>query len=283
MGTAHRLQSALGWNARYTCTHGSVVWDAYGFGMAGEDASKSKTPKSAKLPAKSLAEALEIAQTLKDYAASASKAVIAEQSGTTTSSSAFKSKLASAGYYGLTEKDGDKFKLSSRGEAVLDGDDIAKRTAVMSTGFGPIIASLPTRQVSENVISIIQSRLKSDHGATESSAETLASVLVKSAEDSGLIANERFDAQAIESVDSEEIGPKAPSKKAAPSSADTSKKSSSAQKKTPPAKEPKHPDPPNVEHPVVEQTPIQVIVQVDGSKMDPAKITELVKLLRSTD
>lgn len=250
--------------------------------MAGEDASNSKTPKSAKLPAKSLADALEIAQTLKDYAASASKPVIAEQSGTTTSSSGFKSKFASAGYYGLTEKDGDKFKLSPRGEAALGGDDIAKRTAVMSTGFGPIIASLPTRQVSESVISIIQSRLKSDHGATESSAETLASVLVKSAEDSGLIANEKFDAQAIESVDSEEIGPKAPGKKATPSSARTSKKSSLAQKKTPPAKEPKQPDPPKVEHPAVEQTPIQVIVQVDGSKMDPAKIAELVKLLRGT-
>jgi hypothetical protein len=249
--------------------------------MAGEDASKSKTPKSAKLPAKRLADALEIAQTLKDYAVSASKAVVAEQSGTTTSSSGFKSKFASAGYYGLTEKDGDKFKLTSRGEAALDGDEVARRTAVMSTGFGPIIASLPTRQVSENVISIIQSRLKSDHGATESSAEALASVLVQSAEDSGLIANGKFDAHAIESVDSEEIGPKASSKKASQSSADTSKKSSSAQKKTPPAKEPK-PDPPKVENHLGNPTPIQVVVQVDGSKMEPAKIAELVKLLRST-
>ena len=244
--------------------------------MAGGNSSKSKTPSSSKLPAKSLADALAIAQALKDYAVPASKAVIAAQRDETTSSSHFKQKFASAGYYGLVEKDGDKFKLTARGEAALDGDDIAKRTAVMSTGFGPIIGTLATRQVA---INIIESRLKSDHGATESGAATLASVLVQSAEDAGLIVNDKFDAQAIESVDSEEIGPKETNSSSSASSSATSKKGPSAQKKTTAVKDLKPDGKPKP--PAGEEMPIQVVVQVDGSKMEPAKIAELVKLLRS--
>jgi hypothetical protein len=217
---------------------------------------------------------LAIAQALKDYAVPASKAVIAGQRGETTSSSGFKSKFASAGYYGLIEKDGDKFKLTARGEAALDGDDLAKRTAVMATGFGPIIDSLATRPVTP---SIIESRMTSDHGATASGAKTSASVLVKSAEDAGLIVNDKFDAQAIESVDSAEIGPKVAASSGSSSTA--SKPSSIAQKKTTVVKEPK-PDPGKPKPPIGDQTPIQVVVQVDGSKMEPAKIAELVKLLR---
>jgi len=242
--------------------------------MAGEDASKSKTPRSSRLPAKSLVDSLAIAQALKDYAVPASKPVIASQRGETTSSSTFKSKFASAGYYGLIEKDGDKFKLTARGEAALDGDEQAKRTAVMATGFGPIIESLSTRPVTP---SIIESRLQSDHGATASGAKTSASVLVKSAEDAGLIADGKFDAQAIESVDSAEIGPRAPSKA---STSTSSQKDSSTQKKTTVVKDPK-PEPVEPKLPIREETPIQVVVQVDGSKMEPARIAELVKLLRS--
>ena len=246
--------------------------------MAGENSAKSKTPPSSKLPAKSLADALAIAQALRDYAVPASKAVIAGQRSETTSSSAFKSKFASAGYYGLIEKDGDKFKLTARGEAALDGDEQGKRTAVMATGFGPIIKSLATRPVTP---SIIESRLQSDHGATASGAKTSASVLVKSAEDAGLIVNEKFDAQAIESVNSAEIGPKAASRSSSTaSSSASSKQSSSTQKKTTTVKEPK-PNPGKPKPPTGDQVPIQVVVQVDGSKMEPAKIAELVKLLRS--
>lgn len=250
--------------------------------MTGEDASKSKTPPSSKLPAKSLAEATEVAQALKDFAVPASKPVIASQLNSTISSSQFKQKFASAGYYGLTEKDGDKFKLTARAEAALDGDEIAKRTAVMATGFGQIIKSLSTRQVTP---SIIESRLQNDHGATASGAKTTAAVLIESAEDAGLIVNDRFDAQAIESVNPDDVGPKASSSSSGGSNSSTSSKQSSpAQKKTPKVKEPK-PDPPKPDPPkppTGEQTPIQVVVQVDGSKMEPAKIAELVKLLRSS-
>jgi hypothetical protein len=51
-------------------------------------------------------------------------------------------------------------------------------------------------------------------------------------------------------------------------------------KKTTTVKEAK----PNLENPkppTGDQAPIQVVVQVDGSKMEPVKIAELVKLLRS--
>jgi hypothetical protein len=250
--------------------------------MAGEDSSKERTPSSSKLPAKSLSAALEVAQALRDYAVSASRPVIAGQMGTTTSSSAFQQKFAAARYFGLIEKDGDKFKLTSRGNAALDGDDVAKRTAVMATGFGPIIASLSTRQVTPN---IIESRLKSDHGASESGAKTGASILVKSAEDAGLVVNEKFDAKAIESVDSKDIGPRATG---SGSDSTASRQGSAAQKKTqagktakpdPPKPDPPKPDPPAP--PVEQQAPVQVVVQLDGSKMEPAKIAELIKLLRT--
>jgi hypothetical protein len=242
----------------------------------GGNSSKSKTSSRAKLPAKSLADALEVAKALRDFAASGSKAVIADQMSTTLSSSQFKQKFASAGYYGLIEKDGDKFKLSSRGDAALDGDEVAKRTAVMATGFGPIIASLATRQVAPN---IIESRLKNDHGATDSGAKTSAAVLVSSAKDAGLINNDKFDARAIESVDSKDIAQSSGSG----SESDSTKETSSAQKKTAVVKSPKSgrldPDPPS-DPATRKQLPIQVVVQVDGSKMDPDKIADLVKLLR---
>jgi hypothetical protein len=244
--------------------------------MAGEDSSKSKTPKASKLPAKSLAEALTIAQALKDYAVPASKAVIAGQMKMSVSSSGLKSKFASAGYFGLIDRNGEKFELTTRGEAALDGDEVAKRTAVMSTGFGPIIDSLKTRPVN---VSLIESRLTSDHAATPSGAKTSAAALVESAEEAGLIVDDKFDAEAIESVDRDEIGPKATDNG---SGATPSKKAPSAQKKTSEVETPK-PDPPKPDPPkpsTAGQTSIQVVVQVDGSKMEPAKIAELVKLLR---
>lgn len=224
---------------------------------------------------------MEVAQALRDYAVPASRAVVAGQMDTTTSSSRFQQKFAAARYYGLVEKDGAKFELTSRGNAALDGDDVAKRTAVMATGFGPIIASLPTRPVT---LSIIESRLQSDHGASESGAKTMASVLVESAEDAGLIVNDKFDARAIESVDAKDIGSKGTGNNADPAS---SKRASSAQKKTPAGKtekpDPPKPDPPNPDPPAPQgtgQAPVQVVVQLDGSKMEPAKIAELIKLLR---
>lgn len=171
--------------------------------MAEANSTKTKVSKTAKLPARTLKDALTIAQALKDHAVPASKAVIADQNDETITSSVFKSKFAAAGYYGLLGKDGDKHKLTERGEAALAGDEQARRAAVMATGFGPI-GSLPTRTVSTKVI---EARLKSDYSAPESSVESLCKVLIESAKDVGLIVNEKFDAKAIESVDIAVIQP----------------------------------------------------------------------------
>lgn len=239
--------------------------------MAGGNSTKTKTPRAARLPARTLKEAVALAQALKDYAVPASKAVIAGHNGETMSSSAFKSKFAAAGYYGLLAKEGEKYKLTERGEAVLAGDDQAKRDAVMATGFGSIIGSLATRPVSPK---ILEGRLKSDYSVNETSADTLCKVLIESAEDAGLVADGKFDAKAIESVDTATVVPQeATAKKPVVSDGGRAR-----QRNTPPSKSSK--DPPKPDSPTRTVAPVQVVVQLDGSKMEPAKIAELVRLLQ---
>lgn len=217
-----------------------------------------------------------LAQALKDYAVPASKAVVADQNGETTASSVFKSKLAAAGYFGLVAKEGDKYKLTERGEAALAGDDQSKRDAVMATGFGPIIGSLPTRQVSGKVI---EGRLKSDYSATDSGAKILSAVLVDSATDAGLIVNDKFDAQAIESVDAAAVGPGAPTAKKKSQAPAPDGKTATKRQHPPPPKAPKT-DPPPPDPSAQVAAPVQVVVQLDASKMEPAKIAELIRILQ---
>lgn len=66
------------------------------------------TPKAAKLPGRTLADASQIAVALSELAAPSSKDLIAGHNGETSAGGNFKVKFAAAGYYGLVEKEGAK-------------------------------------------------------------------------------------------------------------------------------------------------------------------------------
>jgi hypothetical protein len=242
--------------------------------MASNGNKRQITPKGAKLPGRTLADALSIAKVLSDLAAPSSKDRIAGENNETSAGGNFKTKFAAAGYFGLVEKDGDKYKLTERGRAAIGGDVQAKRAAVMGTGFGPVIKLFSTRKVKD---SVIEARLKDDCNASESSVENLREVLVESATEAGLVVDGKFDATAIESVADDEIGPK-PGPRSRKSPDQTSKAPRPPAKDPPPEKDP----PPPKEPPAAVNSPIQVVVQVDGSKMEPAKLAELIRLLGKT-
>src|SRR5205823_5054246 len=73
----------------------------------------------------------------------------------------------------------------------------ARREAVLSTSFGPIIHSLRGARVNQGAIRL---RLQSDHNVPEGSSEAVATVLVESAEQAGLLREGSFDAAAIEDL-----------------------------------------------------------------------------------
>ena len=240
---------------------------------------RKRTPFSAKLPQVSLADAVSVADTLADLAAPATPAVIAQQMGTSTSSSGFKTKIAAAGYYGLVEVDGAKRTLTERGTDITSGDadrvPAAKADAVMSTNFGPILHSLRARVANEAIVS---SRLQGDFGVPAASAEYLAGVLIESAEQAGLMTDGRFDAVTIENHASVLPAPT----QARPSSPPSSASSITAVK---PKTEQKGQAP---DMRVQEEStgpfvapPVQIVLNLDASKLSAEQIATLVKALQT--
>jgi hypothetical protein len=235
----------------------------------------TRTPRSNKLPAFRLADVREIVNALAELAAPSSRERIASHTGKTVSGP-FKSRLAAAKYFGFVSKQGQKLAITDRGEAFLNDDVAAKRSAVMGTGFGPVIQSFSSKLVND---AAIEARLEDDCGVPKKSAPELRAVLVGSAEDAGLIAGNKFAPEAIESVSEEDIGsvsttPKNQGEEAArgtkpverkpdsaPSNSGSAGRHSDAQRHTP-------------------APPPQIILQVDASKLEPIQLAELIKALR---
>jgi hypothetical protein len=197
-----------------------------------------------------------------------------------TVSGPFKRRLAAAKYFGIVRKDGDKLALTERGEAFLEGDDDAKRSAVMATGFGPIISTFSSKRVNDGAI---EARLQDDWQVPEGSAPELRKVLIDSAEDAGLISDSKFDPAAIESVPAEQVDP--PEKprqerKAEPEGRSTS--SSGGRKKSDDTPEPKR-TPNRLDTPEPVTPPVQVVLQIDASSLDPAQLAELIREIRKSD
>ena len=65
----------------------------------------------------------------------------------------------------------------------------------MTTSFGPIIKKLMTRQADASIVAV---RFQEDQALTEAPAKNRAAILVKAAEEAKLIADGRFDPEAIE-------------------------------------------------------------------------------------
>ncbi len=146
----------------------------------------------------------------------------------------------------------------------------------MGTGYGPLIKKLVTKTVNHNAIEI---RLQEDYDTPKASAKRRREILVESATDAGLIVDEKFDAKAIESIPEDAIGTKPTGpQKSSGSNGQTSPKEPKQRHADPPPKPPAKDPPPPEDPPAA--APIQVVVQVDGSKMEPAQLAELIRLLR---
>ena len=247
-----------------------------------------RTPFSAKLPQVPLSEAIPVAETLDALAASATPAVIAQHMGVSSSSSGFKTKLAAAGYYGLIETDGARRTLTARGAEIVSGDQdrvqAARAAAVMGTTFGPILFSLRARVANEAIVS---SRLQGDYGVPQASADHVASVLVDSAQEAGLMRDGKFDAVAIEA--NESVMP-ATTPTSTTSDSPTRPKTTSPAPKEPGGRRASSAGADHVKAEVKNDKeatlpfvpPVQVVINVDASQLTPQQIAELVKALQES-
>ncbi len=248
--------------------------------MAGEDEQERKrTPFSAKLPQVAFNQAVPIAEALAALGAPATPHVIAQQMGTTYSSSGFKTKIAAAGYYGLIRVDGDRRTLTERGEALTSGDvgraRQARREGVLSTNFGPVIYSLRGRPINEGTVAL---RLQSDLQVPEASARNVAKALIESARNADLVTgdDDRLDAAAIEGASG--VIPKPDSNGVVTRQATRPQQQRNVESRPEPPKPPakrEEPSPPLA-------TGVQVVVKIDASSLTPQQIAELVHELQKT-
>jgi hypothetical protein len=246
-----------------------------------EEQSPKRTPFSARLPQASLNEVIPVVEALAALGTPSTPHVIAQQMGVSyTTNARFRTRIGAAGYYGLIEKDGDRRRLTSRGEAITSGNtnavEQARREAVMSTTFGPVIHSLRGRTVDENTVAL---RLQQDYGVPQSSAPNVARALVDAATQAELIADDRFDAAAIEAVASvmpskDEQPARQARESKAPKESQAAKKQESVRQQPPVTtvkEEQARPFVPGV----------QVVVKIDASSLSPTEIAELVRTLQA--
>jgi hypothetical protein len=255
---------------------------------ANEEQARRRTPFSAKLPQVSLDDALEPVRALSELGAPATPHVIAQHLGTSYGTDArFRTRLGAAGYYGLIKKQQDKRALTERGSVITgsNGGDAtrARREAVISTSFGPLIHSLRGRPVNESAIAL---RLQSDYSAPEASARRLAGALIDAATQAGLVADGRFDAVAIEEVAS--ALPTPPEAAAAPTNGNgQAGRERTAAPRRATASQTRQDRQAEQSQPEVEQRRpfvpggVQIIVKVDASKLSAQEIAELVRALQT--
>lgn len=244
---------------------------------------RKRTPFSAKLPQVAFDQAVPIAVALAALGGPSSPHVIAQQLGTTYSSSGFKTKIAAAGYYGLIRVNGDRRTLTDRGEALTSGDESrarqARREGVMSTSFGPVIHSLRGRPISESTIAL---RLQGDLQVPDASSRNIAKALVESARDAELLTGEddRLDAAAIEGVASviptaDDNGSRG--RQATPRS--QAEPGAPRETRTPVAPKPIVKDD---EQAAPLAAGVQLVVKIDASGLTPQQIVELIRELQRT-
>jgi hypothetical protein len=248
-----------------------------------EEQKQKRTPFSVRLPQVALDAATEIAAALGELGTASTPHVIAQHMGVSYATNArVRTKLGAAGYFGLIEKQGEKRTLTPRGEAII-GDDAeaaerARREAVMSTNFGPILYSLRGRAINDGVIRL---RLQSDYKVPENSAPSVATVLIDSASQAGLSSNGSLDAKVIEEY--ENVLPK---EEEAPAPQRERRQNGNGQLTSQPkTRVPEKQRKPKTKEVEIEGRPfvpgIQVIVKVDASTLGPREIAELVRALQA--
>ena len=251
---------------------------------------QTRTPFSVKLPQVSLDAAVEVATALAELGTASTPHVIAQHLGTTYKTDArFRTKLGAAGYFGLIEKQGDRRALTPRGQAIVGEDaeaaERARREAVISTNFGPILHSLRGRAINDGVIKL---RLQSDYNVPEKSAPVVARALIESADQTGLSSNGALDAKVIEQHEGA-----LPTEEAAPAGRRERRENGQAAPTAPkPKPKPEQRRTPETEHSTkteveveVEPRPfapgVQVVVKIDATQLGPQEIAELVRALQA--
>lgn len=245
---------------------------------AEEEQPRKRTPFSARLPQVPAERAVPIVEALAALGAPATPQVIAQQMGTSPSSSGFKTRLAAAGYYGLIEVDGSRRTLTPRGEALAGGDEDrtrqARREAVMGTNFGPVIHSLRGRQISEATIAL---RLQSDLQVPQASARNVAKALIESARYAELLSDDdRLDAAAIEQAAG--VMPQPDESTTRPRQRTVAAPQAPRPTRAP---ERKTPVPEKKEEVLPLAGGVQVVVKIDAANLTPQEIAELVRALQT--
>jgi hypothetical protein len=252
---------------------------------------QTRTPFSVKLPQVALDAATEIATALGELGTASTPHVIGQHMGVSYATNArMRTKLGAAGYFGLIEKQGDKRALTPRGEAII-GDDAeaaerARREAVMSTNFGPILYSLRGRTINDGVIKL---RLQSDYNVPENSAPTVATALIESAAQAGLSSNGALDAKVIEHYENvlpkEDDAPTPQHERRQNGQATTSTPKPKPEQKRTPEKRTPEKQPVTTKEVEVERRPfvpgVQVVVKIDATQLGPQEIAELVRALQA--
>lgn len=251
-----------------------------------------QTPRKARLPSVDPSGTRRVVSALAELAGPASRQRLASRLGVQLTGHMARS-LGSAILYGFIEVgDDDKLVLTDRGAAFLGDDEgtakAAEREAVMSTGFGAVIKRLATHRADASIVAV---RFQEDQGLAEGPATERGKVLVKAARDAGLVANDRFDAAAIEDtieVVGEPTAPAAPASKPAAAKPAASKPKSEGDKpKTTTSatgnagkegRTRKEPDAP------FEQAtaPVHVVLNIDASKLSASEIAAIVRELRGS-
>lgn len=200
--------------------------------------------------------------------------------------------IASALVYGFMEvREDGKVELTERGRAFI-GDDAeaskqAQGEAIMSTGLAATINRLRTHKVDEDIIS---ARLQDDLGLAEGTANERAKTLAKAAADAGLAVDGRFNTDAIEDT-IEAVGePKAPTS-AAPTQT-PKPKATATRTPAPTAKETTNGGDrtsaeegggqPPAPFPQAATAPLQIVLQIDASKLGAEEIGAIVRELRAS-
>lgn len=250
--------------------------------------------RSAKLPQHGFEAIRPVTQALADLVAPSTKERIAEQLGV-AAKGRFSGKLATAGYYGFLERTEDsRLRVTERGQAFLGGhpeaERQAKREGVMSTNFGPIIYKLRSYQPKQAVIT---AWMKDDFGVPAASAEKVAETLVSVSEEAELIdENGRFSASAIEDTHAalessgglpdDPVATPTPKPKAATSTQSTSEPAASRTAKRSNATASAQADRSGGQSGPFVQAPVQVVVNVDASRLSAEQITDLVRTLQTS-
>ncbi len=247
-------------------------------------------PQQLELPAATPQAAKRVVTTLAALAGPANRERIASRLEVKLAGRLISAIVAAQLYGFIEENDEGKLVMSDRGYALIgDEEDAAAKAeqhGIMATGFGATIKQMRTHKADVEIVAV---RLADDRGLSEGSANERAKVLVKAATDAGLIVNERFNAEVIEDA-LEAVGePRAPrvtvkatSKRGAPKAPARQKAVEDGNGGIATEKEGGAEMEPTGPFVRAAAAPLQVVLQVDATKLDASKIGEIIQELRAT-